>query len=168
MDETRAQGQFSRETSTVTFQNKIEPLNTSMLQLGGVWLLDPLVEFRAWQPIEEGTEGNTQLDEGEYLLEVHKLTSILVGSDELVDGESPRRVAGLTSKLGQVPDLLGDIFELLEADAGQRLTTLDEDTLNPLTMLALARPLQNALPVRDDQLRLRSLGSHWTRSEPSC
>ena len=70
--------------------------------------------------------------------------------------------AGLPSQLGQVPDLLGDILKLLKADAGQRLATLDENSLNPLTMLALARPLQNALPVRDDQLRLRSLGSHWT------
>ena len=121
-----------------------------------------LVEFGAWQPVEEGTEGNTQLDKGEYLFEVHKLSSILVGSDQLVDGESPCRVAGLPSQLGQVPDLLGDILKLLKADAGQRLATLDEYTLNPLTMLALARPLQNALPVRDDQLRLRSLGSHWT------
>ena len=123
-----------------------------------------LVELGAWQPIEEGTEGNTQLDKGEYLFEVHKLSSILVGSDQLVDGESPCRVAGLPSKLGQVPDLLRDVFqvELFEADASQRLTTLNEHALNPLTMLALARPLQNALPVRDDQLRLRSLGSHWT------
>ena len=63
---------------------------------------------------------------------------------------------------GQVPDLLRDIIKLFEADSGQpeRLTTLDEYTLNPFTVLALARPLQNAMSVRDDQLRLRSLGSH--------
>ena len=90
---------------------------------------------------------------------------------ELVHSDPPRGIAGLPSKLGQVADLLGDVLELLEAHTCKHGAASAQDALDPLAVLALSRPLHDALPVLDDQLRLRSLGSHGPgqlRSERSC
>ena len=98
--------------------------------------MDSLNVHGAGELLELGTKWDILLKVGQYLERVDELLAILDRRDQLEDRVLPGRMVARAGQVGQRGDLLvGEVFQVVDPDAAECLSSLNKDLFDPPAML---------------------------------